>query len=142
MNFVSTERTTSTDQVVTDRDQSIRPGDRVAGLTMLCGAMAEVVTLPPECLFRLPDSVSFEAGAGVLFNDLTVHFALRTRGRLSNGDTVLVHGAAGVGQTVSRLDAAQRSVSASSGAISSPSSTPEARRRPAGRRSRSRRGRR
>ena len=71
---------------------------------MLCGAMAEVVTLPPERLFRLPDSVSFEAGAGVLFNDLTVHFALRTRGRLSNGDTVLVHGAAGgIGTSTLRL---------------------------------------
>ncbi len=66
--------------------------------------MAEVVTLPPERLFRLPDSVSFEAGAGVLFNYLTVHFALRTRGRLSNGDTVLVHGAAGgIGTSTLRL---------------------------------------
>ena len=84
--------------------RGVTPGDRVAGLTMLCGAMAEVVTLPPERLFRLPDSVSFEAGAGVLFNDLTVHFALRTRGRLSNGDTVLVHGAAGgIGTSTLRL---------------------------------------
>ncbi|MGB1223381.1 MAG: alcohol dehydrogenase catalytic domain-containing protein, partial [Mycobacterium sp.] len=32
----------------------VRPGDRVAGLTMLCGAMAEVVALPPERLFKLP----------------------------------------------------------------------------------------
>lgn len=85
-------------------EAQVRPGDRVAGLTMLCGAMAEVVALPPERLFRLPDSVSFEAGAGVLFNDLTVHFALRTRGRLSSGDTVLVHGAAGgIGTSTLRL---------------------------------------
>jgi NADPH2:quinone reductase len=39
--------------------------------------------------------LSFEAGAGILFNDLTVHCALRTRGRLAPGETVLVHGAAG-----------------------------------------------
>ena len=64
-------------------------------MTLLTGGMAEVVTLPPERVFALPDSVSFEAGAGVLFNDLTVHFALRTRGRLAEGETVLVHGAAG-----------------------------------------------
>ena len=31
----------------------------------------------------------------MLFNDLTVLFALRTRGRLMPGETVLVHGAAG-----------------------------------------------
>ena len=82
----------------------VRPGDRVAGLTMLCGAMAEVVALPSERLFKLPDSVSFESGAGLLFNDLTVHFALRNRGRLAGGETVLVHGAAGgIGTSTLRL---------------------------------------
>lgn len=82
----------------------VRQGDRVAGLTMLCGAMAEVVALQPERVFALPDSVSFEAGAGILFNDLTVQFALRTRGRLAPGETVLVHGAAGgIGTSALRL---------------------------------------
>src|ERR1700716_913506 len=73
----------------------VSAGDRVCGLTMLCGAMAEVVVLQPDRVFKLPDSVSFEAGAGLLFNDLTMHHALRTRGRLADGETVLVHGAAG-----------------------------------------------
>lgn len=85
-------------------DAHVRAGDRVAGLTLLTGGMAEVVTLPAERVFALPDSVSFEAGAGVLFNDLTVHFALRTRGRLAAGETVLVHGAAGgIGTSTLRL---------------------------------------
>ncbi|OAN40616.1 NADPH:quinone oxidoreductase family protein [Mycolicibacterium iranicum] len=82
----------------------VRKGDRVIGLTMLCGAMAEVVALQPERVFTLPDSVSFEAGAGVLFNDLTVQFALGTRGRLAQGETVLVHGAAGgIGTSTLRI---------------------------------------
>jgi NADPH:quinone reductase len=82
----------------------VAAGDRVAGLTMLCGAMAEVVALQPDRVFKLPDPVSFEAGAGLLFNDLTVHHALRTRGRLAEGETVLVHGAAGgVGTSTLRL---------------------------------------
>ena len=82
----------------------VAAGDRVAALTLLTGGMAEVVTLPAERVFALPDSVSFEAGAGVLFNDLTVHFALRTRGRLAAGETVLVHGAAGgIGTSTLRL---------------------------------------
>jgi NADPH:quinone reductase len=82
----------------------VAAGDRVAGLTMLYGAMAEVVVLQPDFVFKLPDSVSFEAGAGLLFNDLTVHHALRTRGRLAEGETVLVHGAAGgVGTSTLRL---------------------------------------
>ena len=66
--------------------------------------MAEVVALQPERVFKLPDTVSFEAGAGLLFNDLTVHFALRERGRLRAGETVLVHGAAGgIGTSTLRL---------------------------------------
>ena len=85
-------------------DAHVAEGDRVAGLTMLYGAMAEVVVLQPEFVFKLPDSVSFEAGAGLLFNDLTMHFALRTRGRLAEGETVLVHGAAGgIGTSTLRL---------------------------------------
>jgi NADPH2:quinone reductase len=85
-------------------DAHVSAGDRVAALTMLNGAMAEVVALPPDRVFALPDSVSFEAGAGLLFNDLTVHFALTTRGRLADGETVLVHGAAGgIGTSTLRL---------------------------------------
>ena len=82
----------------------VAAGDRVAGLTMICGAMAEVVVLEPDRVFKLPDNVSFEAGAGLLFNDLTMHHALRTRGRLADGETVLVHGAAGgIGNSTLRL---------------------------------------
>lgn len=56
---------------------------------------AEVAVLAPDRVFRFPDHVGFEAGAGLLFNDLTVYFALTVRGRLAHGETVLVHGAAG-----------------------------------------------
>ena len=55
-------------------------------------------------MFKLPDNVSFEAGAGLLFNDLTVYFALTVRGRLAEGETVLVHGAAGgIGTSTLRI---------------------------------------
>ncbi|WP_204081100.1 NADPH:quinone oxidoreductase family protein [Mycobacterium riyadhense] len=82
----------------------VQTGDRVVGLTMLTGGMAEVAVLPPDRVFKLPDNVSFESGAGVLFNDLTVYFALTVRGRLQPGETVLVHGAAGgIGTSALRL---------------------------------------
>lgn len=82
----------------------VRPGDRVVGLTMLTGGMAEVAVVSPDRLFKLPDNVSFEAGAGLLFNDLTVYFALTVRGRLGEGESVLVHGAAGgIGTSTLRL---------------------------------------
>jgi NADPH2:quinone reductase len=82
----------------------VKPGDRVVALTMLGNAMAEVAVAPAQMVFRLPDTVSLEAGAGILFNDLTVHFCLRKRGRLAEGETVLVHGAAGgVGTSTLRM---------------------------------------
>ena len=82
----------------------VRAGDRVVGLTMLGGAMAETAVLDADRVFPLPDNVSFEAGAGLLFNDLTVYFALAVRGRLSRGESVLVHGAAGgIGTSTLRI---------------------------------------
>ncbi|MBF6294687.1 NADPH:quinone oxidoreductase family protein [Nocardia farcinica] len=85
----------------------VRPGDRVLALTMLGNAIAEVAVTPAEMVFKLPDNISMEAGAGILFNDLTVHFCLRNCGRLAPGETVLVHGAAGgIGTSTLRMAAA------------------------------------
>jgi NADPH2:quinone reductase len=85
-------------------DAPVKTGDRVVGLTMLTGGMAEVAVLAPDRVFKLPDNVSFTAGAGLLFNDLTMYFALTVRGRLHDGESVLVHGAAGgIGTSTLRL---------------------------------------
>ncbi|HEU4360981.1 MAG TPA: NADPH:quinone oxidoreductase family protein [Mycobacterium sp.] len=82
----------------------VAAGDRVAALTVHGGGMAEVVAVPARQVFKLPDTVSFAAGAGLLFNDLTVYFALTERARLSRGETMLVHGAAGgIGTSTLRL---------------------------------------
>ncbi|MBF6172778.1 NADPH:quinone oxidoreductase family protein [Nocardia blacklockiae] len=88
-------------------DSHVRAGDRVVALTLLGNAIAEVAVTPSQMVFRLPDNISLEAGAGILFNDLTVHFCLRNRGRLAPGETVLVHGAAGgIGTSTLRMAAA------------------------------------
>lgn len=82
----------------------VKAGDRVLGLTMIGGAMAETAVLSADRVFALPDNVGFEAGAGLLFNDLTVYFALTSRARLARGETILVHGAAGgIGTSTLRL---------------------------------------
>jgi NADPH2:quinone reductase len=59
------------------------------------GGGADVVALGPESVFPLPDAMSFEQGAALPMNYLTAQFALATRGQLKEGETVLVHGAAG-----------------------------------------------
>ena len=69
-------------------------GDRVAACCML-GAFAEVAVAPDFLTFPLPEALDFAQGAGLVLNHHTSYFSLRHRGRLSEGETVLVHGAAG-----------------------------------------------
>jgi NADPH2:quinone reductase len=69
-------------------------GDRVAAFPGL-GGFAQTVAADPRMVFRLPDSVTLQAGAALPMNYLTVHFALGRRAGLKAGETVLVHGAAG-----------------------------------------------
>jgi NADPH2:quinone reductase len=69
-------------------------GQRVAGFPGW-GGYAEQVAVEPGMVFPLPDRVSFAAGAALPMNYLTVDFALTRRAALREGETVLVHGAAG-----------------------------------------------
>jgi NADPH2:quinone reductase len=72
----------------------LEPGDRVAALCLL-GGFAELAVAPADTTFPLPDAVSFEQGASIIFNYGTAYFALVERGQLQPGESVLVHGAAG-----------------------------------------------
>jgi NADPH:quinone reductase len=69
-------------------------GDRVAAFPML-GGFAEVAQAPPHFTFKLSDKLDFAQGAGLILNYHTAYFSLVNRGRLAEGETVLVHGAAG-----------------------------------------------
>ncbi|WP_028660556.1 NADPH:quinone oxidoreductase family protein [Nocardioides insulae] len=80
--------------VAAPEGSGLEPGDRVAALCSI-GGFAETTLSSPDRTFKLPDSVSFEAGASFMFNYGTVYFALIERGNLAAGETVLVHGAAG-----------------------------------------------
>jgi NADPH2:quinone reductase len=75
-------------------DATVKPGDRVAAFCML-GGFAEVAVAPAFFTFPLPDPLDFAQGASLVLNYHTAYFALQTRGRLREGETVLVHGAAG-----------------------------------------------
>jgi NADPH:quinone reductase len=69
-------------------------GQRVAAMCML-GGFAEVAVAPEFLVFPLPDDLDFAQGASLVLNYHTAYFSLVTRGRLKEGETVLVHGAAG-----------------------------------------------
>jgi NADPH:quinone reductase len=69
-------------------------GDRVAAFTAL-GGLAEVAVAPAFMTFRLSAALDFPQGAALILNYHTAYFALKLRGRLVEGERVLVHGAAG-----------------------------------------------
>jgi NADPH2:quinone reductase len=72
----------------------VRAGDRVAAFCML-GGFAEVAVAPDFLTFPLPEALDFAQGAGLILNYHTAYFALKLRGRVAEGESVLVHGAAG-----------------------------------------------
>ena len=75
-------------------DAAVKPGDRVAAFCAL-GGFAQVAVAPAYFTFKLPAELSFAQGAGLVLNYHTAYFSLVMRGRLKEGETVLVHGAAG-----------------------------------------------
>jgi NADPH2:quinone reductase len=72
----------------------VKAGDRVAAFCAL-GGFAEVAVAADFFCFPLPDELDYNQGAGLVLNYHTAYFALAMRGRLSEGETVLVQGAAG-----------------------------------------------
>ena len=72
----------------------VSEGDRVAAFCAL-GGFAEGAVAPEFLTFPLSGELDFAQGAGLILNYHTAWFALRLRGRLAEGETVLVHGAAG-----------------------------------------------
>jgi NADPH2:quinone reductase len=72
----------------------LRAGDRVAAMPVV-GGFAETVAVDADMVLPLPEEVTFDKGAAVPLNYLTMHFALLRRAGLETGETALVHGAAG-----------------------------------------------
>ena len=74
-------------------------GDRVAYAARPNGAYAELRTMPAAILVKLPDAISFETGAAMMLQGLTVQYLFNGCAKLKAGDTILFHAAAGgVGQ--------------------------------------------
>jgi len=71
-----------------------KKGDRVAW-AMARGSYAEYALVPESHLVALPDSVSFQDGAGVMLQGMTAHYLSHSTYPLKKGDTALIHAAAG-----------------------------------------------
>jgi NADPH:quinone reductase len=69
-------------------------GDRVMAFCAVGGLAEQAVGLP-FMTFALPDELDAAEGCGIILNYHTAWFCLVTRGQVREGETVLVHGAAG-----------------------------------------------
>jgi len=74
-----------------------RPGQRVMGTVLreTCGCYAEKAVMPAWLLLPVPQSLSFEEAAAFPEVFITAYLALHVFGRLTPGETVLIHAAAG-----------------------------------------------
>lgn len=79
---------------VGDAVSEVSVGDRVAWATVL-GAYAEFAVVPAAKLVTLPDVISAPTGAAVMLQGMTAHYLATSTYPLGDGDTCLVHAAAG-----------------------------------------------
>jgi NADPH:quinone reductase len=80
---------------------NVSVGDRVAYAMGQIGSYASGRLFPAERLIKLPDDLSFDDAAAVLFKGLTAQYLIKSTYPVKEGDVVLLYGAAGsVGQII------------------------------------------
>jgi NADPH:quinone reductase len=79
------------------------PGERVIAL-LRTGGYAEYAVAPAARTFRIPEGVSDDDALALLIQGLTAWHLLRTSARMAEGESVVVHSAAGgVGSLVTQI---------------------------------------
>src|SRR5215472_4993592 len=72
----------------------VAPGDRVA-YAMSRGSYAEYAVVPAAQLVKIPDHLDFNTAAAAMLQGMTAHYLTHSTYPLKQGDTCLVHAAAG-----------------------------------------------
>jgi NADPH2:quinone reductase len=75
-------------------ESALKVGDRVIALTGT-GAYAEYALAPSGLTFPIPDGVEDDTALAILIGGLTAWHLYRTAGRVAEGESVVVHAAAG-----------------------------------------------
>ena len=75
--------------------EGFREGDRIGYFAGPLGAYASHRALPAEKVVKLPDAVSAEQAAAVMLKGCTAEFLIERCARVTEGETVLIHAAAG-----------------------------------------------
>jgi NADPH:quinone reductase-like Zn-dependent oxidoreductase len=88
----------------------VRVGDRALAMPHF-GGYSDTVVVPEAQALRMPETMSFEEGAGLPVVYLTAHHAMHYTGLLHEGSTVLIHSiAGGVGLAALELARAKRCI--------------------------------
>jgi NADPH2:quinone reductase len=103
INFADTH--TRTNSYVQKASLPLVPGGEVAGISeetgervvalVGTGGYAEYATAPNELVFAIPDGLDDGAALAMIVQGTTAWHLYRTSGRVAEGETVVVHGAAG-----------------------------------------------
>lgn len=74
-----------------------KPGDKVIGCLIHFGygGLAEYVAVSEKAVVKKPESVSFDDGSTLAVAGVTALYALRNKGKIKQGDKVLIVGSAG-----------------------------------------------
>lgn len=72
----------------------LKVGDRV-GWVMASGGYAEFATIPAKTLIPIPSSMTSEDAVALLLQGMTAHYLARDSFEIKQGDTGVVHSAAG-----------------------------------------------
>lgn len=73
---------------------TLRLGDRVA-YTGLLGSYAEYAAVPADRLVKIPAELDFEQAAAAMLQGMTAHYLSHSTYPIKNGETALIHAAAG-----------------------------------------------
>lgn len=82
-------------EAVGDGVTHLAEGDRAAYAGAPPGSYCEARVMNAMQVCRLPDAISFDTGAAMMLKGLTTQYLFRSTGRLTGGETVLFHAAAG-----------------------------------------------
>lgn len=74
---------------------NVQVGDRVAYATGPIGSYASGRLYPAERLVKIPDELSFEAAAAVMFKGITAQYLIKSTYPVGPGTTILLYGVAG-----------------------------------------------
>ena len=92
--FIDGQEAAGTVTEVGSEVKSVKPGDRVAYSNVM-GTYAEYAAVPADRLVRVPDKITDQQAAAAMLQGMTAHYLIYTTYPLKQGETALIHAAAG-----------------------------------------------